>query len=331
VVSVKVLFIGGTGQISAACARRAVDLGIDVTLLNRGVSTVRAVPETARVLHADVRDADAVRTALGSERFDVVANFVAFTPEHVQADLELFADVGQYVFISSASAYQTPPARLPVTESTPLRNPIWPYSQAKIACEDLLVRAYRERGFPATIVRPSHTYDRTQVPYDPGWTLVERMRQGKPVVVHGDGTSLWTLTHVDDFAKAFVGLLGHPLAIGDSFHITSDEALTWNQIHEMLAAAAGAEARIVHVPSDAIMRHDEEWGRSLLGDKAHSMVFDNAKVRKLVPDYVAVIPFARGAREIVGWYDADPARRRPDPRTDQLLDRLVDAFTPASR
>jgi len=325
----KVLFIGGTGQISAACARRAVDLGIELTLLNRGVSSVRPVPAAARVLQADVRDTEAVRAALGSQRFDVVANFVAFTPEHVRADLELFADVGQYVFISSASAYQTPPARLPVTESTPLRNPIWPYSQAKIACEDLLVQAYRDRGFPATIVRPSHTYDRTQVPYDPGWTLVERMRHGKPVVVHGDGTSRWTLTHVEDFAKAFVGLLGHPLAIGDSFHITSDEALTWNQIHETLAAAAGTEARIVHVPSDAIMAHDEEWGQSLLGDKAHSMVFDNAKVRSLVPDYVAVIPFARGAREIVDWYDADPARRRVDPRMDQLIDRLIEAFAPA--
>jgi nucleoside-diphosphate-sugar epimerase len=325
----KVLFIGGTGQISAACARRAVDLGIELTLLNRGVSSVRPVPAAARVLQADVRDTEAVRAALGSQRFDVVANFVAFTPEHVRADLELFADVGQYVFISSASAYQTPPARLPVTESTPLRNPIWPYSQAKIACEDLLVQAYRDRGFPATIVRPSHTYDRTQVPYDPGWTLVERMRHGKPVVVHGDGTSRWTLTHVEDFAKAFVGLLGHPLAIGDSFHITSDEALTWNQIHETLAAAAGTEARIVHVPSDAIMAHDEEWGQSLLGDKAHSMVFDNAKVRSLVPDYVAVIPFARGAREIVDWYDADPARRSVDPRMDQLIDRLIEAFAPA--
>src|SRR3954447_3303049 len=186
----KVLFIGGTGQISTACAQLAVERGIELTLLNRGVTSKRPLPDGARVLHADVRDADAVRSALGDERFDVVADFVAFTPEHVQTDLDLFSGrVGQYIFISSASAYQTPPLRLPVTESTPLRNPIWPYSQAKIACEDLLVRAYREDGFPATIVRPSHTYDRTQVPYDPGWALVERMRQGKPVVVHGDGTS----------------------------------------------------------------------------------------------------------------------------------------------
>ena len=327
----KALFIGGTGQISTACARRALVCGIEVTLLNRGRTSQRPIPDGARVLHADVRHADAVRAALGSEAFDVVANFVAFTPEHVETDLELFAGrVGQYVFISSASAYQTPPLRLPITESTPLRNPIWPYSQAKIACEDRLVRAYREDGFPVTIVRPSHTYDRTHAPYDPGWTLIERMRHGRPVVVHGDGTSLWTLTHADDFAKAFVGLVGNPQAIGDSFHITSDESLTWNQIHEILAAAAGTEARIVHVPSETILRHDEEWGRSLLGDKAHSMVFDNTKVRRLVPDYVATIPFARGAREIVDWHDADPARREVDPRVDELIDRLVDAHAPVA-
>lgn len=185
-------------------------------------------------------------------------------------------------------------------------------------------------SFPVTIVRPSHTYDRTHVPYDPGWTLIERMRNGKPVVVHGDGTSLWTLTHADDFAKAFVGLLGHPQAIGDSFHITSDESLTWNQIHEILAAAASTDARIVHVLSETIVRHDEEWGRSLLGDKAHSMVFDNTKVRRLVRDYVATIPFARGAREIIDWHDADPARREVDPRMDELIDRLVDARAPVA-
>jgi nucleoside-diphosphate-sugar epimerase len=320
----KVLFIGGTGQISTACAALAVERGIEVTLLNRGVTSKRPLPDGARALHADVRDADAVRSALGDERFDVVADFVAFTPEHVRTDLELFSGrVGQYVFISSASAYQTPPLRLPITESTPLRNPIWPYSMAKIACEDLLVRAYREDGFPVTIVRPSHTYDYTQVPYDPGWTLVERMRRGAPVVVHGDGTSLWTLTHVRDFAKAFVGLLGNPQAIGDSFHITSDESLTWNQIHEYLAAAAGAEARIVHVPSRTILAHDERWGQSLLGDKAHSVIFDNTKIRRLVPDFVATTPFAVGAREIVDWYDADPSRREVDPATDELIDRLI--------
>jgi nucleoside-diphosphate-sugar epimerase len=276
------------------------------------------------VLQADVRDRGAVRAAIGAEEFDVVVNFLAFEPAHVQADIDLLAGrTGQYVFISSASAYQTPPSRLPVTESTPLRNPVLRYSQAKIACEDVLVRAYREDGFPATIVRPSHTYDRTAVPGDAGWTAIDRMRRGRPVVVHGDGTSLWTLTHHADFARPFTGLLGHPQAIGDSFHITSDEVLTWNQIHEILAAAAGAEARLVHVPSETILAADEDWGRALLGDKAHSMVFDNAKVRALVPGFVATVPFWRGAQEIVAWHDEDPERRRVDARMDALMDRLA--------
>jgi nucleoside-diphosphate-sugar epimerase len=312
--------------ISTACSQRAVELGIDLHLLNRGQSDKRPVPEGVEVLQADVRDPAATRAAIGTREFDVVADFAAFTPEHVQADLDLFRGrTGQYVFISSASAYQTPPSRLPVVESTPLRNPIWPYSQAKIACEDLLNRAYRDEAFPVTIVRPSHTYDRTSVPYDTGWTMVDRMRRGKEVVVHGDGTSLWVLTHTTDFAKAFAGLLGRPQAIGDSFHITSDEVLTWNQIHEILAAAAGVEPAIVHVTSDAILAADEEWGQGLLGDKAHSMVFDNSKIRSIVPDYMATIPFSQGAQEIVAWHDEDPARRHVDERMDALLDRLVEA------
>jgi nucleoside-diphosphate-sugar epimerase len=322
--ALKVLFIGGSGQISSACSRRAVDLGIELYVLNRGRTSTRPLPPEARVLQGDIRDPASARAAIGDLEFDAVADFVAFTPEHVQADVDLFAGrTGQYVFISSASAYQTPVGRLPIVESTPLRNPIWPYSQDKIACEELLVRAYREDGFPATIVRPSHTYDRANLPFEGGWTVAERMRRGQEVVVHGDGTSLWTLTHHVDFAKAFVGLLGHPQAIGDSFHITSDEVLTWNQIFEIVAAAAGARPRLVHVTSDAIFAADEAWGRSLLGDKAHSVIFDNAKVRALVPDYVATIPFAQGAREIVAWHDEDPARRVIDERVDALMDDLV--------
>ena len=322
--ALRVLFIGGSGQISSACSRCAVDLGIDLYVLNRGRTSSRPLPAEARVLQGDIRDPASARAALGDLEFDAVADFVAFTPEHVQADVDLFAGrTGQYVFISSASAYQKPVGRLPIVESTPLRNPVWPYSQDKIACEELLVRAYREDGFPATIVRPSHTYDHANLPFEGGWTVVERMRRGQEVVVHGDGTSLWTLTHHVDFAKAFVGLLGHPQAIGDSFHITSDEVLTWNQIFEMVAAAAGAEPRLVHVTSDAIFAADEPWGRSLLGDKAHSVIFDNAKVRALVPDYVATIPYAQGAREIVAWHDEDPARRVVDERVDALLDALV--------
>jgi nucleoside-diphosphate-sugar epimerase len=261
--------------------------------------------------------------------FDAVVDWLAFTPEHVRADLDLFRGrTGQYVFISSASAYQTPPARLPIVESTPLRNPFWQYSRDKIACEELLVAAYRDEDFPVTIVRPSHTYDRTLVPFDGGWTVLGRMRRGAEIVVHGDGSSLWTLTHHEDFARGFVPLLGHARTRGEAFHITSDDVLTWNQIADSLAEAAGVEARIVHVPSQAIAAADPEWGAGLLGDKAHSMVFDNTKLRHVVPDYRATIPFEQGAREIVAWYDGDPARQQVDPRLDAVMDKLVEVYRP---
>ena len=323
----RVLFIGGSGIISAACSQLAAERGIRLSVLNRGATHLRPLPPEAAVLHGDIRDHLAAREALGDLEFDAVVDWVAFTPGHVQADIELFRGrTGQYVFISSASAYQTPPARVPVTESTPLRNPFWQYSRDKIACEDLLVEAYRQTGFPATIVRPSHTYDRTSIPFDGKWTALARMRAGREVVVHGDGTSLWTLTHSADFARGFVPLLGHPRTIGDAFHITSDDVLTWNQIAEALAAAAGVTARLVHVPSDAIAAADAAWGAGLLGDKAHSMVFDNAKLRSVVPGYRAEIPFEQGAREIVGWYDEDPARQRADARLDAVMDKLVAAY-----
>ncbi|GAA4696945.1 NAD-dependent epimerase/dehydratase family protein [Phytohabitans rumicis] len=325
----KILFIGGSGIISSAASRLAVEQGIDLYVLNRGSTTHRPLPEQATVLRADVRDPAAVRAALGDLEFDAVVNWVAFTPDHVQADIDVFRGrTRQYVFISSASAYQTPPARLPVVESTPLHNPIWQYSRNKIACEDLLVAAYRDGGFPATIIRPSHTYDKTLIPFDGGWTAVARMRQGKEIVVHGDGTSLWTLTHHADFARAFVPLLGHPRTLGEAIHITSDDVLTWDQIAWALADAAGVEPRIVHVPSDAVAAADPEWGAGLLGDKAHSLVFDNSKVRGLVPGWVATIPFHQGAREIVGWYDEDPSRQVVDARLDALMDKLVEAYRP---
>jgi nucleoside-diphosphate-sugar epimerase len=325
--ALRVLFIGGTGIISSACASEAIARGIEVSVLNRSRTSVRPVPPAATVLRADVRDSAAVRAALAGREFDVVVDFVAFTPEHVRADIQMFRGrVRQYVFISSASAYQTPPARLPVVESTPLRNPFWQYSRDKIACEELLTGAYRSEGFPATIVRPSHTYDRTSVPFSGGWTVLGRLRQGKPVLVHGDGTSLWTLTHHRDFARGFVPLLGNLRTVGETFHITSDDVLTWNQIAETLAAAAGVPARLAHVASDAIAAADPELGAGLLGDKAHSMVFDNSKLRSVVPAYQATIPFEQGAREIVAWYDADPARQRPDARLDALADKLIEAY-----
>jgi nucleoside-diphosphate-sugar epimerase len=321
----KVLFIGGTGVISSACSQLAVERGIKLYLLNRG-QTTRPVPEGAQVLHGDIRDKASAEAALGTRTFDVVVDWVAFTPEHVEGDLALFQGrTQQYVLISSASAYQTPPVNLPVTESTPLANPYWAYSRAKSACEERLMRAYRETQFPMTIVRPSHTYDRTKLPMHGGYTVVDRMRRGKKVIVHGDGSSLWVLTHHRDFAKGFVGLLGNSHAIGEAFHITSDELLTWNQIFDIVAQAAGTTARIVHVPSDLIAAFDAEWGAGLLGDKAHSMLFDNTKIKRVVPDFRAKIPFARGAEEILAWYDADPSRQIVDRDADRLMDRIIAA------
>ena len=320
----KVLFIGGTGVISSACVREAAAGGdIDVFVLNRGQSG-RGLPEGVTELRGDARDAASVRAAVAGLDFDSVVNFVAFTPAHVRADVDLFAGrTRQYVFISTASAYQTPPSRLPVTESTPLRNPFWQYSRDKIACEDLLTAEYRDTGFPATVVRPSHTYDATKTVLSGGWTSLARMRAGKSVIVHGDGTSLWTVTHHTDFARAFVPLLAHPRTVGEAFHITSDDVLTWDQIAYALGAALGVAPRLVHVPSDVIASHDPEWGAGLLGDKAHSMVFDNAKVRLLVPGWRAVVPFERGAREIADWHLADPARQVVDEKLDALMDRLA--------
>ena len=320
-----ILFIGGTGVISAAAAEHAVALGHRLTILNRGKSADRPAPEGAEVVTADVRDAAAVREALRGREFDAVADFISFTPEHVSAGIEQFTGrTGQYVFVSSASAYQKPPARLPILESTPLRNPFWQYSRDKIACEDLLMRAYRDAGFPVTVVRPSHTYDRTKIALLGGWTDIHRMRQGLPVLVHGDGSSLWTLTHSRDFAKAFVGLLGRPQAVGEGYTITSDEFLPWDQVYRLFARAAGIEEpELVHVASETIAAHDSGRGPWLLGDRAHSVVFDNSKIKSLVPSFHCSIPFADGAREIVRWHDAHPELQQVDAGFMELSDRLV--------
>lgn len=319
-----ILFIGGTGVISAAAAQRAVALGHRLTMLNRGRST-RPVPEGTEILTADVRDASAVRAALAGREFDAVADFITYTPDQAAASLDLFGGrTGQYVFISSASAYQKPPTRLPILESTPLKNPFWQYSRDKIACEELFYQAYREHDFPLTVVRPSHTYDRTKIAMVGGWTDIHRMRAGLPVMVHGDGTSLWTLTHSQDFAKAFVGLLGRPQAVGESYTITSDEYLPWNQIYRLFARAAGvAEPELVHVASETIAAHSDELGANLLGDRSHSVVFDNAKIKSLVPGFSATIPFADGAREIVQWYDSHPELQEVNQEYMELSDKLT--------
>ena len=321
----RILFIGGTGILSSACAPRVLAAGHDLALLNRGQSSIRPAAAEAELLRADIRDRASVREALGDREFDVVVNFVAYTPEHVLSDVDTFGGrVGQYVFISSASAYQKPPRRVPVTESTPLHNPFWRYSRDKIACEEALLNAYRDTGFPVTVVRPSHTYDRASIPLHGGWTLIDRMRRGLEVIVHGDGTSLWTLTHHVDFAKGFVGLLGNTRTLGEAYTITGDDVLTWDQIYTMLGTAAGAEPRLVHLASERINAVDPGWGEGLLGDKAHSMTFDNTKIRTIVPDYVATIPFEQGAREIVAWHDEDPARCAVDEKLNTTVDRLLE-------
>lgn len=330
--SKRILFIGGSGIISAASVRLAVRRGHQVTVLNRGKSSTRPLPDDVETLQADASDGAAVNEALGDREFDAVAQFRAFSSDHVGADIERFAGrTGQYVFISSASAYQKPPARLPVTESTPLHNPFWQYSRDKIACEDRLIAAYRDEDFPATIVRPSHTYDVTLLPTTGGWTDVARMRAGKPVVVHGDGTTHWTLTHSDDFAVAFVGLLGNPLTIGEAFTITGTHAPTWNQIYTWLGRAAGVEPELVHVASETIARVSPDLGPGLVGDKAHSMVFDCAKVAALVPEFATTITYADAAMDQIAWYDANPGEQQVDAELDAVFDRLVDgvrAFAP---
>jgi nucleoside-diphosphate-sugar epimerase len=328
---VRVLFIGGTGNISLAVTRLLAEQGVEVTVLNRG-STDAPLPDGVRTIRADIRDAAAASEALRGQQFDVAVDWVAFTPEHIELDIQLFSGiVSQYVFISSATVYRKPPP-VPIVEDAPLGNPIWEYARDKVACEERLRREHEQRGFPVTIVRPSHTYGETRIPTaleGESYTVVERLRQGKPLIVFGDGTSFWTMTHNTDFARAFVGLLGNPDAIGESFHITSDEHLTWDQIVETIAAATGFAPNIVHIPSDFIAAIDPELGVTLLGDKAHSLIFDNGKLKRVVPGFQAVVPFADGVAQSLAWFDADPARQIVDVERDALLDRIAAAYQSA--
>lgn len=318
---VRVLSIGGTGNISRAVTELLIERGVDLTLLNRGQSDA---PGDVRSIRADIRDRPTVAAALRNERFDVVIDWIAFTPEHVATDIELFADaVSQYVFISSATVYQQPSPFYPLVEAAPLGNPGWQYAIDKIACEDLL---RRETQFPSTIVRPAHTYGETRIPTavdGEGYTIVDRMRRGKQVIVHDDGTSLWTLTHNSDFARRLAGLLGNADAVGQCFHLTSDFALTWDQVTETVAAAAGLEAEIVHIPSEQIAAVDARLGVELLCDKRHSLVFDNTKLKRFVPAFEATVSFADGIERSLAWFDADPARRQIDAERDVLLDRII--------
>lgn len=320
----KVLFIGGTGIISSACSRLAIEKGIDLYHLNRGISKSKRMVEGVKTLQADINKTEECLAVLGNQHFDAVVNWIVFEPEQIQRDIDLFSSrCDQYVFISSASIYETPPSKMPVTEETPLYNPVWKYSQNKIACEDLLRKAGKEKGFPYTIVRPSHTYDKTLVPLEGGYTVLDRIKRGKEIVIHGDGSSLWTLTNHRDFAKGLVGLLGKRKALGEAYHICSDEWLSWDNIAKILAMNLGVEAKIVHIPSEVIARYNEKVGCSLLGDKTHSMIFDNRKIKELVPEFICTIPFEQGAGEIVEWYEADPSRQICDEETNRWMDKII--------
>ena len=325
----RALFIGGTGFISAAVSRLAVARGIELYLLNRGTRGATPLPGS-HSLTADIHKPEEVRAALRGLQFDVVVDWIAYTPEDIERDLSLFKGrVGQYVFISSAAAYQKPPPHYVITEETPLVNPFWDYARGKIACEERLTRAHVEEGFPATVVRPSHTYE-TNFPVAVGsggtYTLADRLKRGEPIIVHGDGTSLWTLTHSEDFARGFLGLLGNVEAVGQAFHITSDEVLTWEQIYRTIAGALGVEANVVHVPSDFITRVVPRLAGTLHGDKKWSAVFDNSKIKRFVPGFRAAIPFREGIRRTIEWFETDERRRRVDESLNGETERILGAY-----
>jgi len=332
----RVLFIGGTGIISTASTRLAAERGIELTLLNRGQHAV-PLPNGVASIAADIEDEAAAARALDGSSWDAVVNWTVFVPAQIERDLRLFRGrTKQYIFISSASAYQKPVGHYLITESTPLVNPFWQYSRDKIACEERLNRAYRDEGFPITIVRPSLTYGETQITlavnsWRKSYTVVDRMRRGKKVIVPGDGSSLWVITHNSDFAKGLVGLLGHRQAIGHAFHITSDEVMTWDQYYRIVAEAAGVEPRLIHIASDLIAECSPDDLGSLTGDKAVSVVFDNSKIRRFVPGYCATTPFAQGIRRTLAWFDAAAERRQIDDEANAKWDALIAAYEESTR
>ena len=325
----KVLFIGGTGFISTAVSLMAIERGMELYLLNRGIRSSE-IPG-AHQLTGDIHNPESMRNALKDLIFDVVVDWIAFTPEDIERDLQVFRGrTKQFVFISSASAYQKPVVNYIITESTPLENPYWEYSRNKIASEELLLKAYRDEDFPVTIVRPSYTYN-TYLPVAIGgfgcYTLADRMLKGKPIIVHGDGTSLWVNTHAEDFAKGFLGLLGNPKAIGQAFHITSDEVLTWNQIYQTIADLLGVEAKMIHIPTDFIIKEIPRLTGDLLGDKTWSAVFDNSKIKSFVPDFQATISFREGMRRTLEWFAADKKRQKINEQVNTEIDQIINAYT----
>ncbi len=324
----KVLFIGGTGIISTEVSKLCVINGIDLYLLNRGKSNKRI--DGVKELTADISNFNEYSDVLKEHNWDIVVNWIAFTPEDIERDFKLFSGkTKQYIFISSATVYQKPPSSPYINESTPLKNPFWQYARDKIACEIKLTELYRDYDFPVTIVRPSHTYDKTIPIAIGGWTeytTVNRIKKKEKIIIHGDGTSLWTLTHSKDFAKGFVGLLGNQQAIGEAFHITSDEVLTWNQIYETIGTIVGEKPNIVHIPSDFIGRYDEHLKCGLLGDKAHSVIFDNSKIKRYVPDFKAVIPFYKGIKEVIKWFEKDKSRQIINLESNILIDKIISDY-----
>jgi nucleoside-diphosphate-sugar epimerase len=323
----KVLYIGGTGTISAACVRRSVAAGMSVHVLNRGRNArQRHLPESVTWLRADVSDPASVHEAIGNHEFDAVANFLSFNAADAASAVDLFLGrTRQYVHISTASLYRKPLLQWPIVESSLRRNPFVSYSRDKIDAEDELMRACATKGFPVTIVRPSHTYDEASPPLPGDWTVIDRIARGATVIVPGDGTSLWTLTHADDFAQGLVGLLGNPRAVGEAFHITSDDVYTWDQIYTIVGAAMGTEPRLVHIPADDILAAapDWSWSELILGDLSHSAVFDNSKIRRYVPGYASRLTFHAAAAGIIGWRAEHPENCQPDAATDAIMDRLV--------
>lgn len=332
----KILFIGGTGLISSACSDLALERRHELTLLNRSASTKYPAPSGATLITADVRaDEGAVVELLSTQHFDVVVDWIAFTLADIERDLRLFSGkTDQFVFISSASAYEKPPSHYIVTEETPLANPHWQYSRNKIACEQRLMDEYHQNNFPVTIIRPSLTYGPSQIPLCVGswnhpYTVIQRMKQGLPVIVPGDGASLWTVTWNGDFAVGLLGLFGNPVALGEAFHITSDEVLTWDQIYQETARAIGVAPNLVHIPSELIAAYDPDMWGSLIGDKAHSAVYDNSKIKHFVPEFDAKVTWAEGVRRSLAWFEADPARRTIDQPANETWDRIIAAYQKA--
>ncbi len=332
----RVLFIGGTGLISSACAELAIKRGIDLTILTRAQSNKYAVPAGAQSLVADIHgDKEQLANVLADQTFDVVVDWIAFTPADIEHDISLFTGkTRQFIFISSASAYQKPPAHYLITEETPLENPYWQYSRDKIACEESLLNAYRESGFPVTIVRPSLTYGPSQLPlcvtdWQNPYTVINRMRQGKKVIVPGDGTSLWVCTWNADFAVGMVGLFGNTNAIGEAFHITSDEVLTWNQLYLQTYSAFGIAPNLIHISSDLLAMWNDHYTGSLIGDKINSVVFDNSKIKLFVPEFDCKVPWAEGVKRTIAWFDADKARQIINPEADQKWDAIISAYESA--